>query len=119
MKIEGRLTRFNKVNNGAVILKDTAIDIPITVPLVVDFDFAEPKSVIGHCAVTRDDIGLSVDGVIYDNVDIPKEGYIGGYYNQVCRDVDVIRSATLQAVSIVTSPCDRECTYKMEDEDAK
>lgn len=119
MKIKGRLTRFNKVNNGTVILKDTAIDIPIEVPLVVNFSFAEPQSVIGSCSVTRDEIGLSIDGTIYDGIDIPKEGYIGGFYNQVCRDVDVIRSATLRAVSIVSNPCDWECTYKTEDKDVK
>jgi hypothetical protein len=90
-------------------------DIPVTVPLVVNFGFSEPQSVIGSCRVTRDEIGLSIDGAIYDGIDIPKEGYIGGYYNQVCRDVDVIRSATLRAVSIVSNPCDWECKYKTED----
>ena len=110
MKIKGKLLNYDKLlNNRFYFSKDSKIDIPEKVPLVVEFSFDDPSKVIGMCHIIRTDTGLYIEADIGDYTIEKNMGGLGGYYNNCIFRGKKIISAHLNACSITMAPIDRDC----------
>lgn len=111
IEIEGHLLDFDtKYADGSIISKSCDIVIPKIVPIITEFDFSDPNSIIGHAEVKRNENGLDFTGVINGEeriilplIAMPIKG-IGGYYTNVHRDGDIVTKCRLACVSVTSYP---------------
>lgn len=112
MRYIGILCELGVVDkNDLLFEKDCEITCPDRIPIILNFDFNNAKSVVGRATVRKDDESVKVD-CIFDN-SIPDEYlsddgriYVGGYYGGVISEVDPhgilhITHAKLTGVGII------------------
>ena len=121
--MKGRLLLFDKpTSNKTLFPKDCEIAYAEKVPVVWEFRFNDPESVMGSGYVMRDDKGLICEAEITPSdviVDILREFDgelpIGGYYSRVKshqgNPLRVFDSGHLTCIGVTLSPVDEE--YRM------
>lgn len=125
IKMKGRLITFDKLDSlGIKIPKDCEIEYPEIVPIVADFDFHKPDSVLGYVKVSRDETGLLCDATMTNTVvrdllsapelnnELPIGGYFIGlkdYYDD--HGVRIIDKCKLRGIGVTFGPVDDE--YKL------
>lgn len=123
IKMKGRLLLFDKpTSNSTLFPKDCAITFAENVPVVLEFLFNDPGSVLGSGHVMRDEKGLiceveltRTDAIIDILHEFDGELPIGGYYSGVKshqgNHLRVFDSGQLKCIGITLSPVDEE--YRM------
>lgn len=123
IKMTGRLLLFDKETYGGYIFpKDCEITYAEKVPVIWDFRFNDPGSVMGSGHVMRDEKGLVYEAELTRTdaiVDILREFDgelpIGGYYYGVKSHqkdgLRVFESGCLACIGVTLSPVDEE--YRM------
>lgn len=122
IKMQGRLLTFDRVDKCNILFpKDCKITHPEMLPILFNFDRSDVSTVLGNASITRDDSGLIVYAIIYDE-DIIKllpefnnKFPIGGFYTRlkdhIHNNIRSIDECTLSAVSVTLSPASDE--YEM------
>ena len=123
IKMKGRLLLFDKPTlNRTLFPKDCEITYAEKIPVIWDFRFNDPGSVMGSGHVMRDDEGLicevelSKSDVIIDILrEFDGELPIGGYYSYVKSHQEdglrVFESGCLTCIGVTRYPVDEE--YRM------
>ena len=118
--MKGRLLLFDKpTSNKTLFPKDCEIAYAEKVPVVWEFRFNDPGSVMGSGHVMRDEKGLVCEAEITSSdviVDILREFdgelQIGGYYSRVKSHQEnrlrVFDSGRLTFIGVTLSPVDEE-----------
>lgn len=123
IKMKGRLLLFDKpTSNRTLFPKDCVITFAENVPVVWEFLFNDPGSVLGSGHVMRDEKGLiceveltRTDAIIDILHEFDGELPIGGYYSCVKshqgNHLRVFDSGQLTCIGVTLSPVDEE--YRM------
>lgn len=132
IKMRGRLLLLDEVDLcNRKFSKDCEITIPEKVPVIRDFRFNDPGSVIGSAIVKKDERGYICEAEITNfDRDVLRESfhdrfYIGGYYDHVKLShddetgVDVVTKATLRCVGTTLQPSDMDLKMVVVEEEEK
>ena len=123
IKMKGRLLLFDKpTSNRTLFPKDCEITYAEKIPVIWDFRFNDPGSVMGSGHVMRDEKGLICkveltrsDAIIDILREFNEELPIGGYYYGVKSHQEaglrVFESGCLICIGVTLSPVDEE--YRM------
>lgn len=129
IKMKGRLLLFDKpTSNRTLFPKDCEITFSEKVPVIWEFQFNDPGSVMGSGYVIRDEKGLICEVELTKNdsiIDILRDfdGVlpIGGYYSHVKSHQDdglrVFESGCLTCVDVTLSPVDEEYRMRVVEEE--
>lgn len=134
IKMKGRLLLFDKpTSNRTLFPKDCEITFAEKIPVIWDFRFNDPGSVMGFSHVMRDKKGLICEVELTQSdviVDILREfdGVlpIGGYYSHVkSHDVKsyqgdhlrVLDSGCLRCIGVTASPVDEDYRMRVVEEE--
>ena len=125
IKMRGRLLLFDKpTSNKTLFPKDCEIAYAEKVPVVWEFQFNNPGTVLGFGHVTRNENGLICKAEIAPSdaiVDILRKSNgelpIGGYYSSVKshqgNHLRIFDSGRLTCIGITLSPADEECRMRV------
>lgn len=128
IKMKGRLLLFDKpTSNRTLFPKSCEISFAEKVPVIWDFRFNDPGSVMGSGYVMRDEKGLICEVELTRSdaiIDILREfdGVlpIGGYYSHVKSHQEdglhVLESGCLTCVGVTLDPVDEECRMRVVEE---
>lgn len=123
IKMKGRLLLFDKPTlNRTLFPKDCEIAYAEKIPVIWNFRFNDPGSVMGSGRVMRDEKGLiceveltRTDAIIDILREFDGELLIGGYYYGVKShqeaELRVLESGCLTCIGVTLSPVDEE--YRM------
>ena len=129
IKMKGRLLLFDKpTSNRTLFPKSCEIAYAEKVPVIWDFRFNDPGSVMGSGHVMRDEKGLICEVELTRTdmiVDILREfdGVlpIGGYYSHVKSHQDdnlrVLESGYLRCIDVTLDPVDEEYRMRVVEEE--
>ena len=123
IEMKGRLLLFDKpTSNRTLFPKDCEITYAEKIPVIWDFRFNDPSSVMGSGHVMRDEKGLiceveltRTDGIgeVWREGDgeVPIGGYYAGVKSHQKDGVRVFESGCLTCIGVTLSPVDKE--YRM------
>ena len=123
IKMKGRLLLFDKpTSNKTLFPKNCEITYAEKVPVIWEFRFNDPGSVLGSGRVMRDEKGLvceaeitRTDAIVYILREFDGELPIGGYYSGVKshqgNHLRVFDSGQLTCIGVTLDPVDEE--YRM------
>lgn len=129
IKMKGRLLLFDKPTlNRTLFPKDCEIAYVEKIPVIWDFRFNDPGSVLGSGYVMRDENGLICEveltrsDVVVDILrEFDDELPIGGYYSYVKSHQEdglhVFESGCLTCIGVTLSPVDEEYRMRVVEED--
>ncbi len=112
MRYVGTLCELGVIDKFDLLFeKDCKITYPEVMPIILNFDFNNVKSVVGRAIVRRDDDSIKVDCIFNHSIPddyLSDDGriYVGGYYDRAISEVDLhgilhITHANLNSVGII------------------
>ena len=129
IKMKGRLLLFDKpTSNRTLFPKDCEITYAEKVPVIWDFRFNDPGSVMGSGRVMRDEKGLVCeveltwsDAIVdilreFDGV-LPIGGYYSGVKSHQEAELRVFESGCLTCIGVTLSPVDEEYRMRVAEEE--
>ena len=129
IKMKGRLLLFDKpTSNRTLFPKDCEITYAEKIPVIWDFRFNDPSSVMGSGHVMRDEKGLTCDVELNKSdaiIDVLREFDgelpIGGYYSYVKSHqkdgLRVFENGCLTCIGVTLSPVDEEYRMRVVEEE--
>ena len=129
IKMKGRLLLFDKpTSNMTLFPKNCEVAYAEKIPVVWDFQFNDPGSVMGSGYVMRDEKGLiceveliRIDAIVDVLREFDWELPIGGYYSYVKLHQEaglrVFESGCLTCIGVTLSPVDEEYRMRVVEEE--
>ena len=131
IKMKGRLLLFDKpTSNRTLFPKDCEIAFAEKVPVILEFQFNDPGSVMGSGYVMRDEKGLICEveliriGAIVDILrkfdgELPIGGYYSGVKSHQGNHLRIFDSGRLTCIGVTLSPVDEEYRMRIVEEKEK